>query len=61
MPRRAINHVYTRAFVKQQIVLPTALGGRRFSPDVDRLLGYGSDPASTLEEWYAQRAAKSTA
>jgi ectoine hydroxylase-related dioxygenase (phytanoyl-CoA dioxygenase family) len=39
--RRAVNHLYTVAFAKQQIDIPSALGdGRRFAKPVADLLGY---------------------
>jgi hypothetical protein len=57
--RRAVNHVYSRAFLKQQIVLPRLLGDD-FTRDAAtrRLLGYDSDPPESVEAWMASRRAR---
>lgn len=39
-PRRAVNHLYTTAFIKQQIDIPAALADRRPPKRVAELLGY---------------------
>ncbi len=40
-PRRAVNHLYTAAFIRQQIDIPAALADRRQPPKrVAELLGY---------------------
>lgn len=50
--RRAINHVYALPFIKQQISLPKALGGK-FKDDTSlrKLLGYESDPGESVAQW----------
>ena len=58
-PRRAVNHVYARPFIKQQLVLPALLGERfRANPMLAKLLGYDCDPPGTLDAWFAQRASR---
>lgn len=50
--RRALNHVYTLPFIKQQISMPEALQGK-FS-DVDflrKFLGYESEPGKNVTQW----------
>jgi hypothetical protein len=55
-PRRAVNHVYTIPFFKQQIDLPAALGEEySASPETRRLLGYKDRTARSVEEYYASR------
>lgn len=54
--RRAVNNLYTLPFVKQQIVLPAALGGKwRNDATLARLLGYQSDPPDSIENFLARR------
>lgn len=55
-PRRGLNHLYGLPFVKQQIDLPRALGGR-YSDDefLGRFLGYESAAAESVVAWRAQR------
>jgi len=54
-PRRAVNHVYGRGFVAQQIDLPGLLGDRfADEPALARLLGYRTRPAPSLSEWWAR-------
>jgi ectoine hydroxylase-related dioxygenase (phytanoyl-CoA dioxygenase family) len=54
-PRRAVNHVYGRGFVAQQIDLPGLLGGRfADEPTLARLLGYRTRPATSLPMWWAR-------
>lgn len=50
--RRALNHVYTLPFLKQQISIPQALNGR-FSGDpfLRRFLGYDSEPGKNVTDW----------
>ncbi len=58
-PRRALNHVYAIPLMKQQIVLPALLEGKWADrPELARLLGYESDPARSVDDYIAQRAAK---
>lgn len=55
-PRRAVNHVYSRAFVKQQIALPRLLGnGFSADPAIRRLLGFDCDPPDGVDQWLASR------
>jgi ectoine hydroxylase-related dioxygenase (phytanoyl-CoA dioxygenase family) len=55
--RRAVNNVYSLAFVKQQIVLPAALNGKwRDEPTLSRLLGYDSDPPRSVAQFMLRRA-----
>jgi ectoine hydroxylase-related dioxygenase (phytanoyl-CoA dioxygenase family) len=57
--RRGINHVYSLPFLKQQIDLPWALGGKLSDdPFLRRLLGYESEPGTTALEWRQRRLAK---
>lgn len=50
--RRALNHLYTLPFLKQQISLPDALEGR-FKDDefLRRFLGYESEPGKNVTQW----------
>lgn len=54
--RRAINHMYTIPFIKQQISLPKMLKGR-FSDDafLAKFLGYESEPDESVIEFRARR------
>jgi ectoine hydroxylase-related dioxygenase (phytanoyl-CoA dioxygenase family) len=54
--RRAINHMYTIPFIKQQISLPKILKGR-FSDDpfLSKFLGYESEPNDSVIEFRARR------
>jgi ectoine hydroxylase-related dioxygenase (phytanoyl-CoA dioxygenase family) len=59
VPRRAVNHVYTLPFVRQQIELPALLGdGSAFPPEIARLLGYGNESVRSAEEYYRNRRTK---
>lgn len=60
MPRRAVNHVYTLPFIAQQISIPDVLGGRYADdPALARLFGYQTRPASSVDEWWSSRRARS--
>jgi ectoine hydroxylase-related dioxygenase (phytanoyl-CoA dioxygenase family) len=50
--RRGINHMYCLPFIKQQISLPAALKGK-YASDLflSRLLGYDSEPGSSVSAW----------
>jgi ectoine hydroxylase-related dioxygenase (phytanoyl-CoA dioxygenase family) len=50
--RRALNHMYTLPFLKQQISMPEALQGR-FGEDefLRRFLGYESEPGKSVAQW----------
>ena len=54
--RRAINHMYTIPFIKQQISLPKILKGR-FSDDpiLAKFLGYQSEPDESVVEFRMRR------
>jgi ectoine hydroxylase-related dioxygenase (phytanoyl-CoA dioxygenase family) len=54
--RRGLNHLYALPFIKQQISLPQALGGK-YSDDefLSRFLGYDSEPAPGVQEWRRKR------
>ncbi|MEM7058122.1 MAG: phytanoyl-CoA dioxygenase family protein [Pseudomonadota bacterium] len=62
--RRAVNHVYTLPFIRQQIDLPAALdeGGRLDHAALDdaarRLLGFGNDAVRGPGDYYARRQAR---
>jgi ectoine hydroxylase-related dioxygenase (phytanoyl-CoA dioxygenase family) len=50
--RLGINHIYVLPFIKQQIDLPSALGGKfRDDPVLARLLGYESASAASAYLW----------
>ncbi len=54
--RRAVNHLYSTAFIKQQIDIPSALGDRPVSsPDVAYLLGYRYRIPKTVSEFLESR------
>jgi ectoine hydroxylase-related dioxygenase (phytanoyl-CoA dioxygenase family) len=59
LPRRAVNHVWSLPIIKQQIVLP-ALLPEKFALDakLSRLLGYESNPPSSVHEWLERRRAR---
>ncbi len=54
--RRAINHMYTIPFLKQQISLPKILRGK-FSDDpfLSKFLGYDSEPDASVVDFRARR------
>jgi ectoine hydroxylase-related dioxygenase (phytanoyl-CoA dioxygenase family) len=50
--RRALNHMYTLPFLKQQISVPEALQGRfREDAFLGRFLGYESEPGKNVAQW----------
>lgn len=54
--RRAVNNTYTLPLVKQQVDLPRMLNGRyRDDPFQSRLLGYESEPDSSVLEFRRRR------
>ena len=54
--RRALNHVYTLPFLKQQISLPDALQGRfRDGGFLSKFLGYESEPGKNVTQWRAAK------
>ena len=57
--RRAVNHMYTLPFVKQQISLPKALGGRHGEDAfLRKFLGYESEPDESVFEFRRRRIAR---
>lgn len=60
--RRAVNHVYTIAMMRQQIDLPTALGdGFTQHPKLRQLLGFLHPQQHSVEGFLATQAAKRAA
>lgn len=54
--RRAVNHVYTLPFIKQQIELPALLGDKyRDDPVLRHLLDYDNEPARSVAAYYESR------
>ncbi len=50
--RRALNHVYTLPFLKQQISIPEALQGKfRDGGFLSKFLGYESEPGKNVSQW----------
>lgn len=50
--RRGVNHVYSAPFLKQQIDLPAAFGGRYADdPELAKLLGYTSRSPKSADDW----------
>ena len=57
--RRAVNHVYTLPFIKQQIELPALLGDEyRDDPMLGYLLDYDNGSARSVAAYYARRIAR---
>ena len=55
-PRRAVNHVFTRPFIAQQISFPSMLDGRYSDdPELARLLGYGIGTVPSVSDWWERR------
>jgi hypothetical protein len=58
-PRRGVNHVFGRAFLRQQIDLPVLLQGRYAQdPALARLFGYHDRASPSVVQWRRDRAAK---
>jgi ectoine hydroxylase-related dioxygenase (phytanoyl-CoA dioxygenase family) len=54
--RRALNHVYTLPFLKQQISIPEALQGKfRDGGFLSKFLGYESEPGKNVNQWRAAK------
>lgn len=54
--RRALNHMYTLPFVKQQISLPAILEGKyREDPFLNKFLGYDSEPDASVSAFRQKR------
>lgn len=59
--RRAVNHVYTIAHLRQQIDLPAMLGaGFTADAKLRQLLGFNHPQPRSIEEYLAQRERKAT-
>lgn len=57
--RRAVNHVFTIPMMRQQLHLPSILGGTNEFTDWQRkVLGFGLDEYRSIDKWLASRAAK---
>lgn len=56
--RRGINHLFGLPFIKQQISLPQALGGK-YKDDafLNKFLGYATEPAESALKWRSSRLA----
>ena len=57
-PRRAVNHVYSLPFIKQQIALPLSMTNRALSEQARRLLDFGNGSSADVAAYLAQREAK---
>lgn len=54
--RRALNHVYTLPFIKQQISIPDALQGEHKDAGfLSKFLGYESEPGKNVTQWRAAK------
>lgn len=54
--RRALNHLYTLPFLKQQISIPEALQGKfRDGGFLSKFLGYESEPGKNVRQWRAAK------
>jgi ectoine hydroxylase-related dioxygenase (phytanoyl-CoA dioxygenase family) len=53
--RRGVNHVYTSAFIRQQIDIPAVLGSSPTRPELSDLLGYRYRLPRTVSEFLAMR------
>jgi ectoine hydroxylase-related dioxygenase (phytanoyl-CoA dioxygenase family) len=55
--RRAMNHVYTLPFLRQQIDLATAIGNpASLSPEATKLFGFGNESVPNVTSYYQRRA-----
>jgi hypothetical protein len=55
-PRRAVNHVFMRSFIAQQVSFPSMLDGRYSDdPELARLLGYGIGAVPSVSDWCERR------
>jgi ectoine hydroxylase-related dioxygenase (phytanoyl-CoA dioxygenase family) len=59
--RRAINNVYVAGIIRQQIDLPSALGGKYADdPMLSRLLGYDAQTPQSVNEFRKRRLSRNT-
>lgn len=56
MERRAVNHVYTIPYLKQQIKLPELLRNVDLQADQMELFGFGCEEPSSIEQYLSIRA-----
>jgi ectoine hydroxylase-related dioxygenase (phytanoyl-CoA dioxygenase family) len=54
-PRRAVNHLYTTAFIKQQIDIPSMLAGRPIGSVAANLLGFRYQMPRTVADFLKSR------
>jgi ectoine hydroxylase-related dioxygenase (phytanoyl-CoA dioxygenase family) len=60
--RRALNHVYTLPFIKQQISIPDALQGKfRDVEFLRKFLGYESEPGKNVTQWRTSKIERTSA
>ena len=53
--RRAINHVYTIPYFKQQISLPNILDAKKLEPEERDLLGFNFDVPTSVDQFIEER------
>jgi ectoine hydroxylase-related dioxygenase (phytanoyl-CoA dioxygenase family) len=54
--RRGLNTIYASGLLKQQVNLPSQLGGRfRDDPLLNMLLGYDAEPSASVAAWRRRR------
>ena len=58
LPRRAVNHLYTIPFFRQQIDFSTLISGKNLSEDHRKLLGLDDAPCRSIEEYLNKRLRK---
>jgi len=60
LPRRAVNHVFTIPFFKQQIRLAGHLDAATLSPEARDLLGFNYPEPTSVDAYLASRESKAT-
>ena len=58
--RRAVNHVYSLPFIKQQVCLQAEFGPRDLPPKTRRLLDFDNNSAENVGAYLARRRGKAT-
>jgi hypothetical protein len=53
--RRAVNHVYTIPYLKQQINLPMNLGNKNLSAEAREIFGFNYMEPTSIDDYFAQR------
>ena len=56
--RRAVNHVYSLPFIRQQIEFGQLVRNRVTTPALAKLLGFGNESVSSPEDYYKNREAR---